>query len=176
MATGDFTAILCSLIMSLGCMVERNTKENNVHTETLPAMWYPGICNSKNSSNSGKSFHKDFLERVRNEAYLLNFLCSHSLENVRLNFLPLTFIFIVARFWSPGALSITRHITTKGTQDELSSWFMQEKLMHQSQPMTSQKGFCNPTRHSRTRKLGEASDKHLNYSGTYLYQTSIYRF
>lgn len=68
MATGDFTTILCSLIMSLGCITEENRKENNTNTEALPAMWCPCICNSKNSSNSCKSFHKDFLERVRKEA------------------------------------------------------------------------------------------------------------
>lgn len=60
--------ILCSLIMSLSCIIEENRKENNVNTEMLPAMWCALICNSKNSSNLCKPFHKDFLERVSNKA------------------------------------------------------------------------------------------------------------
>lgn len=102
-------------------------------------MWCPCICNSKYSSNSGNSFHKDFLERVRKEANLLNFVHSHSLGNTRLTCLLLTFPFIVDPFCTPGPQSITRHITTEIVQDELSAWFLQEKLVQQSQPITSKR-------------------------------------
>lgn len=133
-ATGDFTTILYSLIMSLGSIIEENRKENNMNTETLPSMWCPCICNSKNSSNSRKSFSKDFLERFRNEANLLKWLGSHSLGNIRLNFFPLTFTFIMDHFC---ALSITRYITAETVQDGLSSWFLQENPVWQSQSITS---------------------------------------
>lgn len=38
MATRDFTIILCSLIMSLDCIIEENRKENNMNTEMFPSM------------------------------------------------------------------------------------------------------------------------------------------
>lgn len=81
MATRDFTTILCSLIMSLDCIIQENRKENNMNTEMLPSLWCPCICNSKNSSNSRKSFPKDFLETFRNEANLLNWVHSHFTEH-----------------------------------------------------------------------------------------------
>lgn len=139
MATGDFTTIPRGLIMSLNCITEENRKDNNTNTEILLAMWRPCICNSKYSSNSGNSFHKDFLERVRKEANLLNFVRSHSWGNVRLTCLLLAFLFIVDPFGTPGPQSITRHTTTEIVQDELSAWFLQEKLMQQSQPITSKR-------------------------------------
>lgn len=82
---------------------------------------------------------KIFSGRVRNKANLLNFVCSQSLGNMRLPFLFLTFIFTMNPFHTPGALSIPWHFTMESMQDELSSWFLQEELMQQTQPIPSKR-------------------------------------
>lgn len=82
---------------------------------------------------------KIFSRRVRNKANLLNFVCSRSLGNMWLAFLFLTFIFTTNPFHTPGALSIPWHFTMESMQDELSSWFLQEKLTQQTQPILSKR-------------------------------------
>lgn len=78
---------------------------------------------------------KIFSGRARNKANLLNFVCSQSLGNMRLTFLFLTLIFTMNPFHTPGALSVPWHFTMESMQDELSSWFWQEKLMQHTQPI-----------------------------------------
>lgn len=58
---------------------------------------------------------------------------------MRLTFLFLTFIFNTNPFHTPGALSIPWHFTMESMQDEFSSWFLQEKLMQQTQSIPSKR-------------------------------------
>lgn len=164
MATRDFTIILCSLIMSLDCIIEENRKENNMNTEMFPSMWCPRICNSKNSSNSRKSFShfKIFLRDLE-----MKLICStgytHTLGNVRLNFSSLTFTFIMNQFC---ALSITRCITTENNARWIIVLGFAGKS-HVAEPVYhKQAGVLQHFLGTADPKSLESLNKHLNFSST----------